>query len=58
MAIGNSTLARSPGSLVIGNFNDTASASSLFEIGNGTAINARKNALTVLSNGNVGIGKN
>lgn len=57
MAIGNSTLARSPASLVIGNFNDTASASSLFEIGNGTANNARKNALTVLSNGNVGIGK-
>jgi Head domain of trimeric autotransporter adhesin len=50
---------------VIGTLNDTTSAPSatvinplnrLFQIGNGTASNARSNAMTVLQNGNVGIG--
>ncbi len=54
--MGNNTKARSVNSLVIGINNDTTNTNTLFEIGNGTAINARSNALTVLSNGNVGIG--
>ncbi|HEX2682883.1 MAG TPA: tail fiber domain-containing protein, partial [Ferruginibacter sp.] len=55
-SMGNSTIARSVNSLVIGTFNDTTNTNRLFEIGNGTANNARSNALTVLSNGYTGIG--
>ncbi len=54
--MGTNTTARSPWSLVIGKYNDTTNTASVFEIGNGTADNARKNALTVLMNGNIGIG--
>ncbi len=54
--MGNLTIARSDYSLVTGIFNDTSSTNRLFEIGNGTANNARSNALTVLLNGNIGIG--
>jgi hypothetical protein len=54
--MGYNTKARSANSLVIGAFNDTTNTNTLFEIGNGSANNARSNALTVLSNGNVGIG--
>ena len=52
--------------LVIGTYNDSTNAADpaninnsnrLFQIGNGTADNARRNALTVLQNGNVGIGE-
>lgn len=50
------TIARSPYSLTAGLYNDTTNTNRLFEIGNGTAHNARSNALTVLLNGNVGIG--
>lgn len=55
-SMGNNTIAKSDNSLVIGIYNDTTNTSCLFEIGNGTANNARSNALTVLSNGNTGIG--
>lgn len=55
-AIGLVTIARSANSLAIGKFNDTTATNRLFEIGNGTAFNARSNALTVLTNGNMGIG--
>ncbi|MBL7738105.1 MAG: tail fiber domain-containing protein [Chitinophagaceae bacterium] len=55
-ALGSYTKARSPNSLVIGFNNDTSNTNRLFEIGNGTADNARANALTVLNTGNVGIG--
>jgi Chaperone of endosialidase len=55
-SMGNNTIAKSYSSLVIGNYNDTTNTNRLFEIGNGTANNARSNALTVLVNGNVGIG--
>ena len=56
MAIGSFTKAVSPNSLVLGQYNDTTNSNRLFEIGNGTADNARSNALTVLNNGTVGIG--
>lgn len=39
-----------------GNATSWVATDTLFEIGNGTADNARSNALTVLKNGNVGIG--
>jgi Chaperone of endosialidase len=55
-SMGNYTKAKSNNSLVIGKYNDTTATDRLFEIGNGTADNARGNALTVLDNGNVGIG--
>ncbi len=54
-SMGSFTNARSANSLVIGIYNDTTNTNRLFEIGNGTANNARSNALTVLSNGNMGI---
>jgi hypothetical protein len=54
--MGFRTKARSAYSLVIGSFNDTTNTNRLFEIGNGTDDNARKNALTVLSNGYIGVG--
>jgi Chaperone of endosialidase len=55
-SMGNNTHAKSTNSLVIGKYNDTSFTNRLFEIGNGTAYNARANAVTVLDNGNVGIG--
>ncbi len=54
--------ARSYGETVIGLYNDTSdipgntATSRLFQIGNGTADNARRNAVTVLRDGRVGIG--
>ncbi len=58
VAMGRNTIARSDHSLSIGQYNDSSNTASVFEIGNGTANNARKNALTVLMNGNIGIGNN
>ncbi len=55
-SMGYYTIAKSDNSLSIGKFNDTSATNRLFEIGNGTANNARTNALTVIDNGNVGIG--
>ncbi len=63
-AMGHYTLAKPYASLVIGRYNDTTSLSStswdpldpVFIIGNGTANNARSNAMTVLKNGKTGIG--
>ncbi len=54
--LGSNNIAYSDQSLVIGIFNDTTGTNRLFEIGNGSATNARKNALTVLRNGHMGIG--
>ena len=54
--LGYYNIARSDYSLVIGRYNDTAATNRLFEIGNGTADYARSNAMTVLQNGNIGIG--
>ncbi len=59
------TTANSLAETVIGQYNDTTTTPNktswvttdrLFEIGNGTANNARHNAITVLKNGNTGIG--
>jgi Chaperone of endosialidase len=55
-SMGSYTKAKSNSSLVIGKYNDITTANRLFEIGNGTADNARSNALTVLDNGKTGIG--
>ena len=64
-AAGIDTRANAYGSMSVGLFNDSAdipnSVSSaltdrIFQIGNGTADNARSNAVTVLANGNTGIG--
>ncbi|HMU46208.1 MAG TPA: tail fiber domain-containing protein [Chitinophagaceae bacterium] len=48
--------AKSNNTLVVGTWNDTTLTNRLFEIGNGTANDARRNAMTVLTNGNIGIG--
>jgi len=55
-AMGYYTKAKSDYSLVIGKWNDTTNTNRVFEIGNGTTSVARSNAMTVLQNGNVGIG--
>ncbi len=63
-AMGQYTIARPYNSFIIGRFNDTTASSltnwtatdPLFVIGNGSADNSRSNAVTVLKNGNVGIG--
>jgi hypothetical protein len=55
-SMGHYTIAKSDYSLVMGRYNDTTDVNRLFEIGNGTADNARGNAITVLLNGKAGIG--
>lgn len=55
-SMGVETKAKSDYSLVIGRYNDTTGTNSLFEIGNGTNNNARSNAMTVLQNGDIGMG--
>jgi hypothetical protein len=64
-AIGLFTKSKSYGGFVTGLYNDSTNAASsnsinslnrIFQIGNGTAEYARSNAMTVLQNGNVGIG--
>ncbi len=63
--LGEGTIARSYNSLVCGRYNDTLITSSLnswigtnplFIIGNGSSESNRSNAMTVLKNGNVGLG--
>jgi hypothetical protein len=64
-AMGYNIKSKSYGGLSIGFYNDSTNATSatsfnplnrIFQIGIGTADNARSNAMTVLQNGNVGIG--
>ncbi|MGH1363741.1 MAG: tail fiber domain-containing protein [Calditrichia bacterium] len=62
-AFGNNTEANSYNSLAIGRYNVGAGSSTswidsdpLFEIGNGSSSTNRANAMTILKNGNVGIG--
>ncbi len=64
-AMGFSTKSKSCGGFTTGLYNDSTNAADpnlinslnrIFQIGNGTADNARSNAMTVLQNGNVGIG--
>lgn len=56
VSFGSYTKSRSPNSLVAGIYNDTTATNRLFEVGNGVADNFRNNAMTVLANGNTGIG--
>jgi hypothetical protein len=65
LALGYSLWSASFAGLVVGSCNDTSDAPNqntfnplnrIFQVGNGTANNVRSNALTVLQNGNVGIG--
>lgn len=64
-AIGNGAQANDYGGFAIGHYNDNspggnassiAGTNRLFEIGNGATASTRSNAMTVLQNGNVGIG--
>ncbi len=64
-AIGLFTRSKSYAGFVVGTFNDSTNAANsnavnglnrVFQVGNGTADNARSNAVTVLQNGNTGIG--
>lgn len=63
---GERTFAKARASMSIGLFNDNtdnpnpfsiAHTDRIFQVGNGSADNARSNALTVLRNGNIGIGE-
>jgi hypothetical protein len=65
VVFGVGTMSKPYSGTVIGTYNDSADAvnqqaidplNRLFEIGNGTDYNTRRNAMTVLQNGNVGIG--
>jgi hypothetical protein len=65
IALGTGVLANVTDGTALGRFNDlntdifqTGELQRLFQIGNGSASNNRKNALTILKNGNVGIGSN
>ncbi|TMI63476.1 MAG: hypothetical protein E6H07_11880 [Bacteroidetes bacterium] len=64
-SMGSGTDTRAFASLAIGTYNDNnnnpdpvspGSSDRIFQIGNGTSENGRSNALTVLRNGNIGIG--
>lgn len=63
-ALGNNTTAQSFASLVLGRYNTISGATSswltidpILVVGNGTSSTARSNALTLLKNGNLGLGK-
>jgi hypothetical protein len=64
IAIGNGTSSEAPQGIALGTYNSPALTNQggdtgrLFEIGNGSSDAKRSNALTVLRNGNVGIGNN
>ncbi|QRQ99681.1 tail fiber domain-containing protein [Dyadobacter sandarakinus] len=65
ISIGHDLYAKSEHGIAMGQFNDDQDNPSdvqplrrLFQLGNGTAYNKRSNALTILQNGNVGLGKN
>jgi hypothetical protein len=57
-AFGYSNVANSPGGTVVGMFNDPFdfSQNRIFQVGNGSSSFTRSNAMTILHNGNVGIG--
>jgi hypothetical protein len=65
VAIGNRVYAKSSGSVALGSYNNDADAEGatlttdrIFQLGNGTTNALRSNAITVLRNGNIGIGNN
>ncbi len=64
-ALGMAIKSKSYAGFALGSYNDSTDAADadnfdpnnrIFQVGNGTANNARSNAMTVLQNGNVGIG--
>jgi Head domain of trimeric autotransporter adhesin len=56
-AIGHQLVVKNPYSMVVGMLNDSTIADRIFEIGNGDInFSTRSNAVTVLRNGNTGIG--
>lgn len=55
-AFGSSLVIKEDRSYAIGLNNDTTGTNKLFQIGSGSTINSRSNALTILKNGNTGIG--
>ena len=55
-AIGAQLVTKTDYSYAIGLYNDSTGINKLFEIGNGKSSSARSNAVTVLQNGNTGIG--
>jgi len=58
-AFGYSNIANSPGCTVVGMFNnpfDDITLDRIFQVGNGSSLSGRSNAMTILKNGNVGIG--
>src|SRR4030095_11451175 len=66
-SLGYNTISKSYACMAIGRYNDTTNmnnpttwvtADPVFVIGNGSANNSRSNAMTVLKNGNIGIGTN
>lgn len=65
VAIGLGTVAKSLGAVSLGAFNDssdpgifTEPTDRIFQVGNGSSSNNRSNAVTILRNGNIGIGNN
>lgn len=58
VAFGLSSTAVNDGCFVVGKYNDLTTVNSIFEVGNGQNGVQRSNALTVLENGNMGIGIN
>lgn len=62
ISLGHHTVAKAPHSLAVGLYNNSLDQPNggptdrIFQIGNGTDINLRNNALTVLRNGNIGVG--
>jgi hypothetical protein len=65
VAIGLGTIAKSLGAVTLGAFNNSADpgvftepTNRIFQIGNGSTSNNRSNAMTILRNGNIGIGNN
>jgi hypothetical protein len=58
-AFGYNSVSNSPGGTVVGMFNDPfddISQDRIFQVGNGSSLSGRSNAMTILKNGNVGIG--
>ena len=53
---GQGTIAKTANAFAAGKYNDTAAATALFTVGNGTSDVLRSNALTILADGKTGIG--
>jgi hypothetical protein len=66
LSAGNGTIAKSAGSAAFGSYNDDSDSPDgadkpldrIFQVGNGSLNDDRSNAITVLRNGHIGLGKN